>query len=80
MVDQGIGIPPDAAAQLFRAYFRHEEAKRMTGEGMGIGLYISKQFVAAHGGRIWVDSAVGQGSAFYVALPLADAAVPVPER
>ncbi|MHB1413852.1 MAG: ATP-binding protein [Chloroflexota bacterium] len=76
VADQGIGISPEGLAKLFQSYYREEAAKKVTGEGMGIGLYITKEIVAAHGGRVWVESEVGHGSTFYVELPVAHAGVP----
>lgn len=71
VTDHGIGIRPEAMEKLFKSYFRDEAAARVTGEGLGIGLYFSHQVVVAHGGRMWVESEVGNGSTFHVALPLA---------
>ena len=65
--DQGAGISDEQAAQLFRRYARGQERH---GEGLGLGLYLSREFVTRHGGDIWVESRTGQGSTFYVALPL----------
>ena len=66
--DQGSGISEEQRATLFRRYARGRERR---GEGLGLGLYLSRAFVLRHGGIIWVESHVGQGSTFYVALPLA---------
>jgi two-component system phosphate regulon sensor histidine kinase PhoR len=65
--DQGAGISAEQAARLFKRYARGQERH---GEGLGLGLYLSREFVTRHGGEIWVESQDGQGSAFYVALPL----------
>ena len=67
--DQGIGLDDGELAQLFRRGYRAESARRVTGRGLG--LYFSHGIVAAHGGRMWAESAGhGQGSTFYFALPL----------
>jgi len=65
--DQGAGISPEQAAELFKRYARGQERR---GEGLGLGLYLSREFVNRHGGIIWIESLEGQGSTFYVALPL----------
>ena len=68
--DRGPGIPPERQAQLFEAFTRGvAEEYRRTG-GLGLGLYISRGIVQAHGGRIWVESQVGVGSTFTFTLPL----------
>lgn len=67
--DQGPGIPRAMQGRIFERFFQ-VEAGRSFG-GLGLGLYISKALVQAHGGQIWVESVLGQGSAFHVTLPLA---------
>jgi two-component system phosphate regulon sensor histidine kinase PhoR len=68
VADTGPGIPPEALPRLFERFYQADGPATRRG-GMGIGLYISKRIVEAHGGRIWAKSEVGQGSTFYVALP-----------
>ncbi|MEP7187804.1 MAG: ATP-binding protein, partial [Roseiflexaceae bacterium] len=65
--DQGSGISEEQFSRLFKRYARGRERR---GEGLGLGLYLSREFVARHGGDIWAESREGQGSTFYVALPL----------
>ena len=65
MADHGIGLNPNQIQRLFQPFVRYNQAI----EGLGLGLYISKAIVEAHGGRIWVESIPGQGSTFMVALP-----------
>ena len=67
VTDQGIGIAPDRLGQLFQPFARLGQERQAT--GTGLGLYITKGIVEAHGGRIWVQSTVGQGSTFFVELP-----------
>jgi PAS domain S-box-containing protein len=67
--DNGPGIDPQMIPVLFQKFRRLETSERR--EGVGLGLYIVKELVAAHGGRVEVDSAIGQGSAFSIFLPLA---------
>ncbi|QDE88008.1 PAS domain-containing sensor histidine kinase [Myxococcus xanthus] len=68
--DEGIGIPPDQQKLLFDRYFRARNASAHSFGGLGLGLYISRDIVERHGGRIWVESEPGHGSTFHVALPL----------
>jgi two-component system phosphate regulon sensor histidine kinase PhoR len=66
--DQGPGIPAAEMPHLFARFYR---ARRTTkAEGLGLGLYISRLLVEAHGGRIWVDSEIGKGSVFSFTLPV----------
>ena len=65
--DRGLGISDDQLNRLFRRYARGRERR---GEGLGLGLYLSREFVARHGGEIWAESREGQGSTFYFTLPL----------
>ena len=67
--DPGIGIPADEQQHLFERYFRARNVSTRSYGGLGLGLYICHDIVARHGGRIWVESEVGRGSTFYVALP-----------
>lgn len=65
--DNGIGIPDGQQQLVFEPLARADNGKRYPGHG--IGLAICRRIVAAHGGRIWVESAVDQGSTFYLTLP-----------
>jgi len=65
--DTGVGIPPSELPFIFHRFYRASTAK---GEGSGLGLSFVQQVVEAHGGRIEVNSSVGQGSLFRVFLPL----------
>jgi PAS domain S-box-containing protein len=66
--DHGIGISEEAKKHLFERFYR-EEGEMVRG-GTGLGLYISRQIVEAHGGRIWAESKLGEGSTFSFTLPL----------
>jgi two-component system, sensor histidine kinase and response regulator len=67
--DQGLGIPKDQLDAVFGLFYRVPSSGERSAGGVGLGLYISKEIVARHRGRIWVDSETGRGSTFYVALP-----------
>jgi signal transduction histidine kinase len=70
--DEGIGIPPDDVPQLFERYHRGANVDDRRFSGLGLGLYICRGIVDAHGGRIWAVSQPGRGTAMEVALPLGD--------
>ncbi len=67
--DRGPGLAPESIPHLFQRFYRVDPGSRI--EGMGLGLYIARLIVEAHGGRIWAESEPGQGSTFSVALPVA---------
>lgn len=69
VTDKGVGIAPEDLPRIFERYYRAGRGRRP--EGLGLGLYITRGLVQAHGGRIWVESEVGKGSTFYFTLPLA---------
>lgn|GEM_PF-2295486 len=69
--DQGMGIPPDQVDRVFEGFFRATNLTGVDPGGMGLGLYICRQLVESHGGRIWAESCLERGSTFYVSLPLA---------
>ncbi len=68
--DRGIGIPAADLQQIFDRFTRGSNVDDRRFHGMGLGLYICRGIAEEHGGRIWVESEVGQGSTFHVALPL----------
>jgi two-component system phosphate regulon sensor histidine kinase PhoR len=67
--DQGLGIPPDQLHKVFAKYQRVESAGHKSIAGTGLGLFIVKEYVEKHGGKIWVESEVGKGSDFIFELP-----------
>jgi signal transduction histidine kinase len=70
VVDTGIGIPPDKIDSLFTEFKQTDAAIASEFGGTGLGLSITKKFIEMHGGRIWVESDVGKGSAFIFEIPL----------
>ncbi|HIQ05852.1 MAG TPA: ATP-binding protein, partial [Anaerolineae bacterium] len=69
VADQGIGIPPEEQNRLFQRFYRVDSSLRRQTKGTGLGLFLSKALVEAHGGRIWFRSEPGKGSTFFFALP-----------
>lgn len=67
--DPGIGVPPEARARLFERFYRAEGGIAADKKGLGLGLYISKALIEAHGGQIGVESTPGEGSTFFFTLP-----------
>jgi len=67
--DQGIGIASDEQPKIFEHFYRVDNASTRKTQGAGLGLYLVKAVVEAHGGHVWVESALGKGSAFNVTLP-----------
>jgi two-component system sensor histidine kinase VicK len=69
--DTGVGISEENVEKLFRKFSRIENPLSNRERGSGLGLYFAKGIVEKHGGTIWVRSATGQGSTFFIRLPLA---------
>ena len=67
VADTGAGIPDEDLPRLFDRYFRGRSAR---GKGLGLGLPIARAIAEGHGGRIWAESALGRGSAFYFTIPI----------
>jgi len=77
--DHGVGIPPAAQTRLFEKFYRVESPELHNVAGTGIGLYLVRQVIEGHGGRVDVLSQPGEGSAFEIALPaVAEPAAQVP--
>jgi signal transduction histidine kinase len=78
MSDTGPGIAPVDQAMVFEA-FKQTKAGLRQGGGTGLGMPIAKSLAEAHGGRLWLESELGKGATFYVALPIkSEVLVPMP--
>lgn len=67
--DEGVGIPLEEQERIFEHFYRVEGPETRAVSGAGLGLYLTRAIVRAHGGRCWVRSTPGQGATFHVALP-----------
>ena len=72
VTDTGIGISADDVAHVFDEFYQSNGNLQRRAGGSGVGLTISKRLVELHGGAMWVESVVGQGSTFSFSLPLVD--------
>jgi two-component system, OmpR family, phosphate regulon sensor histidine kinase PhoR len=72
VADTGIGIPKADQSRIFERFYRVDAARSREAGGTGLGLSIAKHLVEVHGGRIWVDSEIGQGSEFHFSVPVFD--------
>jgi two-component system phosphate regulon sensor histidine kinase PhoR len=70
--DTGIGIPQADQPRIFERFYRVDVARSREVGGTGLGLAIAKHLVEVHGGRLWVESEVGQGSQFHFTVPVFD--------
>ena len=70
--DRGEGIAPQDLAKLFRKFSQIDSSATRKAGGAGLGLVICKGIIERHGGQLWVESALGEGSTFFFTLPLAE--------
>jgi len=70
IADNGIGIKEEAGQEIFKKFFRGEEAVATVANGFGLGLYIAKNLIKAHGGDVWFESQKEKGATFYFSLPI----------
>ena len=80
VADSGIGISPDKMDTIFEPFTQVDASSTRRAGGTGLGLSISKHFVEMHGGRLWVESTLGEGSTFYFTLPIEPLSPPIVEE
>jgi PAS domain S-box-containing protein len=66
--DQGVGISPEYLDKIFHQFYR--VARTSSTEGLGLGLYISREIIEGHSGKIWAESEEGKGSVFFISIPI----------
>jgi len=74
--DTGVGIAPEDQARIFEEFQQAKHGRRVA-ESTGLGLTLAKRLVELHGGRLWVESALGSGSTFFFTLPTSHDSVEV---
>jgi signal transduction histidine kinase len=77
-IDQGIGVSPEYFDHIFERFYRVRNKASRQYSGIGLGLYVARAIVEAHGGRIWLSSNSGIGSTFYFTLPPATSYISTP--
>ena len=72
--DNGIGIPPEQSERIWELFFRGNPGGPVSGEGLGLNM--ARRIIDRHGGRVWMESAPGEGSRFFVAIPADPGVIP----
>ncbi|MEK7568006.1 MAG: ATP-binding protein [Patescibacteria group bacterium] len=70
VIDEGMGIPKDEQKKIFNRFYRAPSAAKIESEGSGLGLYLARNIIDGHGGKIWFESEVGKGTSFYFTIPV----------
>lgn len=70
--DNGVGIPSDQGQRVFTKFFRGANVMKLETEGSGLGLFIAKNIIEAHGGKIWFKSKQNKGTTFWFTLPIVE--------
>jgi signal transduction histidine kinase len=68
--DEGPGLPPEEAERIFGPYYQVRQGGRQQAKGLGLGLYVSRQIVEEHGGRIWLDTTDHTSFCFTIPAPV----------
>ena len=68
--DTGVGIPKAQLSRVFSKFFRADNAVRIQTVGSGLGLFIAKNIIEKHGGKIWIESVEGKGTIVYFTIPV----------
>lgn len=79
VIDNGPGIPARDQPRIFERFYRVEKGRSRDKGGTGLGLTIAREIVELHGGRIWVESDEGRGTAFWFSLPLSSSGARLPQ-
>jgi signal transduction histidine kinase len=69
--DSGIGIPAEQQDRIFTKFYRSSNALRKETSGSGLGLFVTRNIIESHGGKIWFESQEGKGTTFFFTLPVA---------
>lgn len=78
--DSGVGIPDHQLSRLFTKFYRGDNVIRMQTEGSGLGLFIVKNIILAHGGKVWIQSKEGEGTSVFFTLPLSKELIPTKDN